>query len=79
MTDNISTFGKFKDAVLVGLAGCAVLGAIAIVSLLMDTKKELAEIRVSIAIYQTQQDALRSEVARIRVEIDDHFREARGR
>ena len=77
MADSISTFGKFKDAVLVGLAGCAVLAAVAIVSLLMDTKKELAEIRVSIAVYQTQQDALRSEVSRIRAEVDEHFRESR--
>ena len=75
--ESISTFGKFKDAVLVGLAGCAVLGAVAIVSLLMDTKKELSEIRLSIAVYQTQQDALKGEFSRLRAEVDEHFREAR--
>ena len=73
----ISSWRKAKDAMLVGLATVAVAGLLGVVSLLLSMQKELAEIKVSIAVYQSESASLRAEVARIRVEIDDHFREAR--
>ena len=76
---SISSWRKAKDAMLIGLASIAVAGLLGVVSLLVSMQQQLAEIKVSIAVYQSESASLRAEVARIRVEIDDHFREARSK
>lgn len=67
----ISSWDKAKDAALVAFLGVASMG---ILKLMVD----VAELKTSIAVYQTQQETLKAEVGRIRNDMDLHLRE-RGR
>ena len=67
---SISTWDKAKDAALVGFLA---LSSVALVKLMTD----VSELKTSIAIYQTRMEAVTSEVARIRSEVEQHFREDR--
>lgn len=75
----ISTWQKTKDVLLVGAVSLAVAGILALLSLLIDTKKDIADLKVALAIYQTEQGNLRKDHESLRMEVAEHFREDRDR
>ena len=67
---SISTWDKAKDAALVGFLA---LSSIALIKLMTD----VSELKTNIAVYQARQEALASELMRLRTDIDTHFRDDR--
>lgn len=67
---DLATWDKAKDAALIAFLGMSSVG---LIKLMID----VSELKTSIAVYQSQQEALKTEVGRIRLEVDQHFRDDR--
>ncbi len=79
MTTEISSWQKAKDVLLMGFFSLLTLGAIAIVSLLNATRSDLADLKLSIAVYQANQESLKADHERLRQEVAQRFSEDRIR
>jgi hypothetical protein len=72
---DISTWNKAKDVLLLGFFGLLTIGVLAIVSLLMDTKKDIAELKISLATFQANSASIDRRVSTLESFKEDHQKE----
>lgn len=73
MSSEIGTWQKAKDVLLVGAAGLVVLGLAANLQSQAETRKEVVEVKLALAVYQANQQALKADFDRLRTDVSRHL------